>query len=443
MTYYGVRRVIEARRRLSGIIRDTGWTGASEVVTLLTGLVVLQVLIVGLGPALYGRYAAVTALSSILTMLSSTWVTFLLLQYTLQGGRDVREAFRVALGLVIPAAVLALALGAAVGQLLIPSLSVHVIASFVAAELVGGVLFMVSGGAVQAAVGLPAATRVRLLAVLTRFVVVVGVGMSGRASLPLLGAALLLGNTTVGIIVFLVISRRLQLPRRPARPRWADARQGLPYAGVLASSAVQEDSDKIFLAAMANPVDAGLYAAAYRVVQLAFIPIRAVMASSHPRFLINTPGVPNEHLRRAARFTVPTAAYGLVATIGIVVLAPVVPLVFGEEYRGTLPLLVALAPLVLFRTLSLFPPNALLGLGRYALRFKAVLACTLVNVALNAALISAFSVSGAIMATLCTEAVVVVTLWSCLLRAQRQHDAEHVDRERSEPAAESVSRSGP
>lgn len=415
-------RLHDARRRVTGMARDTGWTGANEVVTLATGLVMLQVLIVGLGPAAYGRYAAVAALAAILTTLSSVWVVLLLLQHTLRDGRDVRSAYRVSLGLALSASVLAMGIGVAIGPLLIPSLSLPVIAAFIAADLLGGILFAVSGAAVQAVHGLPPATRVRLLWVLTRFVAVVLVGVSGRASLPLLAGALLTANLLVGGVVFLRVTRSLGLRRLPIIPRWHSAKEGLPYAGVLVSTSIQEDSDKIFLARLADPVNAGLYAAAYKVVQLGFIPLRALLASSHPRFLVNTPGVTNEHLSRAIRFTVPAAAYGLVATIGIVVLAPVVPVVFGSEYDGTLPLLIGLAPLVLLRTLTTLAPNALLGLGRYSMRFYAFFGCTVLNLVLNAVLISAFSVTGAVVATLCTEVVLVMVIWGCVVRAQRQHD---------------------
>lgn len=411
-----------AGRRLGGIVRDTGWVGASEVVTLLTGLVTLQVLIVGLGPVSYGRYAAVAALAAILTTLSSVWVVLLLLQHTMQDGLSVPDAFAVSLGLAVPAAGVSLVVGVCLGPFLIPTLSLPTIAAFVAADLLSGVFFMVSAAAVQAADGLPAATRVRLLALLTRFVAVLGVGVSGRPSLPLLAACLLAGNAAVGLLVFLRVTRRLGLPRLPRRTRLVHVRQGLPYAGVLASLAVQEDSDKIFLARLADPVDAGLYAAAYKVVQLGFIPVRALVGSSHPRFLVDTAGVRNEHLRRALTYTAPAAAYGVVATLGIVVLAPVIPTVFGSEYDGTLPLLMGLAPLVLLRTLSLFPLNALLGLSRYRLRFLAILGSTLLNLALNAVLIDALSVTGAVLSTLITEVALVVIVWSCVVAAQRRHD---------------------
>lgn len=415
-------RLHAARRRVSGLARDTGWTGANEVVTLLTGLVILQVLIVGLGPAAYGRYAAVAALAAILTTLSSVWVVLLLLQLTLQENRDVPQSFAVALGLALPAAGIAFVLGVVVGPLLIPCLSLPVIAAFVAADLLSGLLFMVSGAAVQAAEGLPAATRVRLVSVLTRFGAVVAVGLSGRPSLPLLAVALLIANAAVGAVVFVRVSRRLGLRWLPARVRLADARRGLPYAGVLAALAVQQDSDKIILARLVDPVDAGLYAAAYKVVQLGFIPVRALHGSSHPRFLVNNPVLRGEHLGRALRFTWPTAAYGLVATLSLIVVAPVVPRVFGSEYDGTLPLLVGLAPLLVLRTLSMFPLNALLGLRRYTLRFVVILATTVLNVVLNVVLISALSVTGAVVSTLVTEVVLIAAVWTSVAAAQRRHD---------------------
>jgi O-antigen/teichoic acid export membrane protein len=415
-------RVRSIWHRLRGIITDTGWTGAKEVVTLVTGLVVLQVLIVGLGPAAYGRYAAVSVLAGILTMLSSSWVQMLLLQRTLRNARPLDEAFARSLGMALPATAVAFALGCVLGALLIPGLAFSTIALFIAAELLGGLLLQLSAAAVQSARGVPAATRVRMLLVLTRFFVVVGVGLSGRADLPLLAVSLFVGYGLVGIVVFWWTTRTLSLPRLPTRFPAHDLREGLSYAGTLAALAIQEDSDKVFLVRLVDPVSAGLYAAAYRIVQLGFIPIRALQASSHPRFLVNTAGARNEHLSRAVRYTLPTAGYGVAAVVGIVMIAPHVPLLFGTEYEGTSSLMIGLAPLVLLRSLSLFPVNSLLGLERHRLRFLTMLACTVLNLVLNAALIPHHSVWGAVAATLVTEVVFVLAAWGALSVAQRRHD---------------------
>ena len=114
------------------------------------------------------------------------------------------------------------------------------------------------------------------------------------------------------------------------------------------------------------------------------------------------------------------------AVLAILLFAPALPLVVGDDYDRTAPLLTALSPLILLRALSLFPMNALLGLGRYGLRFVAIFSCTLLNVTLNGVLIWQFSVAGAVAATLLTDVVFVVVAWCCVASAQHRQDRQHV-----------------
>jgi len=414
--------VVPVRHRLTSIVRDTGWTGTAEVVNLVTSFLILNVLIRTLGPVGYGRYVAIAALAAILVTLSSTWVVMVLLQQGLQQRRPLRQAHGEALSLAFWAGVLAFVLGLGLSRLLLPGLSLAVVAAFVGGELLAGVLIQVSAAAVQVSDGLPAATRLRLVQTLSRFFVVLVLSLLGAFDLPALGAALLATYATVGLVVYLRTVRRLGLRLLPGRLTRSGVRDGLPYAGVLVSLAIQEDSDKILLVRFADDVDAGLYAAAYRLVQLGFIPIRALLASSHPRFLVDTPGQQGEHLGRAVRYTRPTALYSVVALVGIIVTAPVVPAFFGSDYDGTLPLLVALSPLVLLRSVSLFPLNALMGLGRYGTRFTIIAAAAVLNVALNLVLIPALSIWGAVISTMITEVFLIVLVWVAVVRAQRRHD---------------------
>lgn len=419
--------MVPLRARLTSIVRDTGWVGAAEIVNLVTGFLILNVLIRTLGPVGYGRYVAIAALAAILVTLSSTWVTMVLLQQGIQENRGLRAAHGEALAMAVCAAVLAFGVGLGLARLLLPELSAGVVAAFVGGELLAGVLIQVSAAAVQVAEGLPPATRIRLLQTLARFAVVLVLAVLGAFELPALGLSLLLTYGLVGAVVHVRTVRRLRLRAWPPWPSWAGLRAGGPYAGVLVSLAVQEDADKILLVRFADDADAGLYAAAYRLVQLGFLPIRSLIGSSHPRFLVNTPGVRREHLDRAVRYTRPAALYSIVAVIGIIVTAPVVPAFFGSEYDGTLPLLMALAPLVLLRSVSLFPLNALMGLGRYGTRFAIIASAAVLNVGLNLVLIPAMSIWGAVVSTGITELYFIVAVWVCLGRAQRLHDARQGD----------------
>ena len=423
-------------RSLAEVVRDTGWVGVAEFVTLVSGLAVLNVLIVGLGPAGYGRYAAVQALAATFTTLACSWVVMLLFQHAMQQQRVLRDAFGSAFSIVLCTASLAWIVGTGVATLLLPALPIEVIAAFMAAELVAGALVGVGSAAVQLELGMPTATKLRLLPTVGRFLVVVGLGVTGNARLEVLGPALLIAQSLAGVFVLLWAARRLRLPLRPGRPSLRDARDGFPHAGVLAALAVQEDSDKVLMIRLADPVDAGLYAAAYRLVQLGLIPMRALVGATHPRFLVETPGRTNEHLRRALHFTAPCAAYGVLATVVVLVGAPLVPELLGAEYEGTAPILLMLAPYVLLRGLTLFPMNALLGLTRYRLRFWTILLCSLLNVSLNLALIPLLGVEGAVISTIVTEVVFIVGSWWALVRAQARHDREKRPDEREQALAD-------
>lgn len=414
------------RQRLKGsfggLVRDTGWTGASEIVNLVTGFVVLNVLIRTLGPVGYGRYVAIAALSAILVTLSSTWVVMVLLQQGIQEHQPLRAAHAQAAGMASSAAAAVFALGVVLSPVLLPDLPVRVAATFIAGELLAGVLIAVSSAAVQIADGLPAAIKLRLIQSVARFAVILALALLGAFRLDVLANALFVTYVVLGLTIYTMTVRRLGLSFWPQRPVRKGMRDGYPYAGVLVASAMQEDADKILLVRFADSVDAGLYAAAYRIVQLGFLPIRALIGAAHPRFLVNTPGMVNEHLDRAVRFTKPAMLYGAVATIGIMVTAPVVPAFFGTEYDGTLPLLLALAPLVLLRSASLFPLNALMGLSRYGTRFAVVAAAAALNIGLNLVLIPPLSVWGAVIATAVTEVTVITLVWAGVIRAQRQHN---------------------
>jgi hypothetical protein len=134
-----------------------------------------------------------------------------LLQHGIQQHRPLRQAHAEALSLAFWAGVLAFGLGLGLSRVLLPNLSPTVIAAFVGGELLAGVLFQVSAAAVQVKVGLPAATRVRLLQTMCRFAVVLVLSLLGAFELPALAAALLGTYTTVGLVVYLWTARRLGL----------------------------------------------------------------------------------------------------------------------------------------------------------------------------------------------------------------------------------------
>ncbi|WP_298459297.1 lipopolysaccharide biosynthesis protein [uncultured Cellulomonas sp.] len=416
------RRRAPLSARSSRLARDSVWSFASEGFQLVATLAVFYLLTTHLGPAQYGYFSGSQALVAILATLSHSWIALLLLQEIVREGRPEPHVFGMGLGLLGVTGVLAVGAAAALSPLLLPGIGVLVVVLFAVAELFGlGVVF-VSAALLQATVSYAESARVRIAFLAVRLSAVVGLAVTDRLSLLSVAVAYCAVSVTCGLGSLAYVSARRGFVPRPRRPDASELRSGLGYAGTLASFALQEDSDKILLVRLADPVTAGLYAAAYRGVQIAVVPIRAILASSHSRFLEHDPRARGQHLRRSLRFTGLATAYAVVAVGVLVVGAPLIPLVLGDAYRQTAAMLPWLAGLVLLRALSLFGFNGLMGLRRNGARLGIIVCSALAAVVGGVVLITGYSWRGAVLATVVAELVFIGLTWLALVRYQRVHD---------------------
>ena len=104
---------------------------------------------------------------------------------------------------------------------------------------------------------------------------------------------------------------------------------------------------------------------------------------------------------------------GLLISIALVIVSPwVVPVVFGEHYRGVIGILMILAFCPPIRFLSTAMGSALVIDQHMRLRVYAMAAATVVAVVFNALLIPRFGAHGAAWATVCSELVLLAgTYW--------------------------------
>ena len=103
---------------------------------------------------------------------------------------------------------------------------------------------------------------------------------------------------------------------------------------------------------------------------------------------------------------------GIAVSIGLAVAAPfVVPLVFGEAYRGVVSILLVLALCPPIRFLSTAMGAALLTDDHMRYRVYSMAWATVVAIALNAALIPRFAEMGAAWATVAAELVLLAGTW--------------------------------
>jgi len=417
------------------VAQETVWASGLEGLQLAIMLLSFTLLGKHLGPAGFAGYAAMYAIIGILGGVVYVGVTLSVVQHLVQDRQDLGKVLNSGLGIVLIAGLAGAALGTLVGDLTIPGLSLPVIASFMFAELMGAATIEVLASTVFARDGVAMAARYRVLPLLGRLTILLVLFGTGTLSIAHLGLAYLVMYPVVALGVAASVARRYGVVPRPARPSWSHVRTSGLYATTISAVSLQNDGDKVVMTASKIGPDAGLYAAAYRLVLMGMVPLRALLAATHRRFLEHDPDSRGQHVRRSLQFSAVGAVYGLVFGVCLYVAAPLVTVLLGGEYEGAATMLRLLAPVVAVRSFAEFGINGLLGFGRVALRTGVTVFAAGTALVLYVVLIPRFGWHGAVAGTYASELVLAVAAWSTLLVLQRRHDAA-LDRGEADPDAD-------
>jgi O-antigen/teichoic acid export membrane protein len=171
----------------------------------------------------------------------------------------------------------------------------------------------------------------------------------------------------------------------------------------------------------------GVYAAAYRVVDMAFIPMRALLTASYARFFQAGEHGLAESVALARRLLVPSLGIASAAALLLVLGADLVVLLLGPEYSAAVGFLRLLALIPVLRAVHYLAADALTGAGLQGVRTVAQLGVAGFNVALNVVLIPTLGVYGAVWTSIASDATLGVVLWVIVRRRLR--------RDRQMPAA--------
>lgn len=198
----------------------------------------------------------------------------------------------------------------------------------------------------------------------------------------------------------------------PMRGEW---REGFYFAISLAAQGAYNDLDKTLLSRLVSDGVAGGYAAAYRVLDAAFVPMRALVYATYPRFFREGKrglGGSRAFALRLLPFGLTAGVLGAALALG---LAPLLPVLLGPEYALSAAVLPFLAPILLFRALHYLAADALTGAGYQGLRSAVQVGVAFLNLALNLWLIPLWGWKGAVYASLLSDGVLATVLWSVLV----------------------------
>lgn len=194
-------------------------------------------------------------------------------------------------------------------------------------------------------------------------------------------------------------------------------RQGTQYAvGGLVGNSYQE-LDKVLMLQLLGAAIVGSYTASFRVVSVFVMPVAALVGATLPR-LMALHGKPDQ-ARTYRAMVMAAAAYGVLASLGSLSVAPFMPALFGPGYEATSHLVMLLAPWPLVYALHQSAATALTATGRQGVRVGIEAAGLVLVGVLNLVLLRSVGAAGSAYALLTAEAMIALGCWVALSCGKR------------------------
>lgn len=199
-----------------------------------------------------------------------------------------------------------------------------------------------------------------------------------------------------------------------------EVKDGFYFSVSLSASCIYNDIDKTMLSRISTLESAGIYGAAYRIVDVSFAPVRSLLFASYAKFFQHgSSGIRGTFA--FARTLLPAAAgYALLIGILLLAVAPLLPYVLGAEYANAAVALGWLSPLPFLRSIHYMVADSLTGAGFQGVRSGVQVIVAFFNVAINFWLIPAYSWLGAAWASIASDSLLAILMISALIYLTRK-----------------------
>ncbi len=187
------------------------------------------------------------------------------------------------------------------------------------------------------------------------------------------------------------------------------AGEGSVFALSYSTGSIYDNVDKVMLGHYGMNAANGIYTMAYRVIDVACVPLGSVMAAAAPRFFRKGMG---EGARSTAAFAVRivkrTLPLALLFTVVMLVFAPIIPRLVGHSFAESVSALRWLSLLPVIRSVHWGAGDALTGSGHQKLRLCNHATAAAFNFSTNLYLIPHYGWLGAAWASLATDGLLAI-----------------------------------
>ena len=229
-------------------------------------------------------------------------------------------------------------------------------------------------------------------------------------------------SVLAAIVGFVVVSKGFCWPQFLPSLVVSHAVEGLGFSLGWSAQSAYNDIDKTLLSHYGMNVQNGIYTMAYRIVDIANMPITALDAAALPRYVRDSSSNDVRRVSRlAVRLAVRASLVGLMMSAVLFLAAPLIPHLVGRGFAAGVQALRWLCLLPAIRGIHQLTGCALTGMGFQRYRTAVQLAAAGVNLALNLWLIPRYGWHGAAWASLATDGLLAVATWLLLKGISKRH----------------------
>ncbi len=303
----------------------------------------------------------------------------------------------------------------------IPLLLVLLVAG---ADLFGLNVITVCGQSFQAFEQLNWTAVINVLISATRLIgAVILIGIRSHPSALQWGYVYFCSTTVVSATALTLVWTKLGPPKFARLLRGAESREGVYFSISQSAQTIYNDIDKTMLARLGTLDATGIYGAAYRLIDVSFVPVSALLWSTYPSFFrAGATGISGS-FGYAKPLLLRTLGYSSFVCSLILLCAGFVPHVLGPEYTRTAEALRWLAPLPVLKGLHYFLSDSLTGAGHQGLRTAIQASVAAFNVLINLWIIPAYSWRGAAWSSIASDALLVCGVGTAVFILSRRPSA--------------------
>lgn len=377
-----------------------------------------------LGSQGYGAFAGVVALIGIMAPFAGWGGGGLLIKNVARNPQTFGIYWGRLLLFISVSGTLLVGLAYGLSYLLLPSI---IPASVVLAVAVSDLLFEPVNGAskqaFQAFQRLSWTASIAVLLACSRLVAAAVLVIAVSHPTPQVWAWLYLGGTSLtACISFWLVKRKIGSPIWSLTDLLPEISEGFYFSTSLSAQRVYGEIDKTLLTRLATLQAAGIYSAAYRLLETLLIPPLALAQSAYARFFQHGEQGVKSSADYAKQLLPVALGYAVLASVGIYLLAPLLPIMLGQTYKQAAIVARWLAILPILIVWRRYIATVLTGAGLQRGRSAVEVGAAVLNLTANLILIPAFSWRGAVIATILSELMLLLGLWK-IVKRERMHAA--------------------